>query len=160
VAHLSATLHKPGQQIETHRLHLRHAIDQLEAGMRRLLREKGQGLALVRLEGRLLRDLLARLRDRFEALARLLTSLSYEQVLARGFALVRDGAGNPLVRAAAVEPGGALAIEFADGRVGATADGGPPEHARPAGAEGGLPERARPVGAKRRAAPKEQGSLW
>jgi exodeoxyribonuclease VII large subunit len=147
VAHLGATLRKPGQQIETHRLHLRHATDQLEAGMRGLLREKGQRLALVRLEGRLLSDLLARLRDRFEALARLLGSLSYEQVLARGFALVRDGAGNPLVRAAAVEPGSALSIEFADGKLGATAEGGPPE-------------RARPAGAKRTTGAKEQGSLW
>ena len=143
--------------------------------MRGLLREKGQRLALVRLEGRLLSDMLVRLRDRFEALARLLGSLSYEQVLARGFALVRDGAGNPLVRAVAVEPGSALSIEFADGKVGATADGGPVERAKPTVAGGGLPERARPVevkpagakpqgakpqGAKRGAAPKEQGSLW
>ena len=96
-------------------------------------------------------------------------------MLARGFALVRDGAGNPLVRAAAVAPGTALSIEFADGRVGATADGGPPERPKPAGAGGGLPERTRPVDAKRTAAPperakpagakrspgpKEQGSLW
>jgi len=147
VARLFAALPTPRQQMETHRLAVVHAGERLAAGMRGLLREKGQRLALVRLEGRLLSDLLARLRDRFEALARLLGSLSYEQVLARGFALVRDGAGNPLVRAAAVEPGSALSIEFADGRVGATAEGGPPE-------------RARPAGAKRGAAPKEQGSLW
>ncbi len=99
---------RPRQQMETHRLAVLHAGERLAAGMRGLLREKGQRLALVRLEGRLLSDMLTRLRDRFEALARLLGSLSYEQVLARGFALVRDGAGNPLVRAAAVEPGGAL----------------------------------------------------
>jgi exodeoxyribonuclease VII large subunit len=129
--------------------------------MHGLLRDRGQRLALVRLEGRLLSDMLARLKDRFEALARLLTSLSYEQVLARGFALVRDGAGNPLVRAAAVEPGGALSIEFADGKVGATADGGP-ERASPAGAKqrAGPPERPGPTGARRSAGPKEQGSLW
>jgi exodeoxyribonuclease VII large subunit len=160
LARLFAALPTPRQQMETHRLAVVHAGERLAAGMRGMMREKGQGLALVRLEGRLLSDLLTRLRDRFEALARLLTSLSYEQVLARGFALVRDSGGNPLVRAAAVEPGSALSIEFADGRLGATADGGPPERARPAGAGGGLPERARPVGAKRRAAPKEQGSLW
>ena len=160
LARLFAALPTPRQQMETHRLAVLHAGERLAAGMRGMMREKGQGLALVRLEGRLLSDLLTRLRDRFEALARLLASLSYEQVLARGFALVRDSGGNPLVRAAAVEPGSALSIEFADGRVGATADGGPPERARPAGAGGGLPERARPVGAKRRAAPKEQGSLW
>ena len=150
VARLFAALPTPRQQMETHRLAVLHAGERLAAGMRGLLREKGQGLALVRLEGRLLSDMLTRLRDRFEALARLLGSLSYEQVLARGFALVRDGAGNPLVRAAAVEPGSALTIEFADGRVGATAEGGPPERAGSAGAGGGLPERARPVDAKPR----------
>ena len=175
VARLFAALPTPRQQMETHRLAVLHAGERLAAGMRGLLREKGQRLALVRLEGRLLSDMLTRLRDRFEALARLLGSLSYEQVLARGFALVRDGAGIPLVRAAAVEPGSALTIEFADGKVGATAEGGPPERAGSAGAGGGLPERARPVdvkpgdakpqgakpqGAKRTAAPKEQGSLW
>ena len=133
--------------------------------MRGLLRDKSQRLALVRLEGRLLNDMLTRLRDRFEALARLLGSLSYEQVLARGFALVRDGAGNPLVRAAAVEPGGALSIEFADGTVGATAEGGPVERAKPMVAGAGLPERAKALGSKpastkRSTAPKEQGSLW
>ena len=127
--------------------------------MRGMMREKGQGLALERLEGRLLSDCSLGCGTGSRRW-RGLTSLSYEQVLARGFALVRDSGGNPLVRAAAVEPGSALSIEFADGRVGATADGGPPERARPAGAGGGLPERARPVGAKRRAAPKEQGSLW
>jgi exodeoxyribonuclease VII large subunit len=43
-------------------------------------------------------------------------------VLARGFALVRDGAaGAPIRSAAAVSTGQALDIEFADGRVAATA---------------------------------------
>ena len=44
-------------------------------------------------------------------------------MLSRGFALVRDGAGLPLRTAAAVSPGMPLDIEFADGRVGATAQG-------------------------------------
>jgi exodeoxyribonuclease VII large subunit len=49
--------------------------------------------------------------------------LSYHGVLARGFALVRAEDGRPLRAAAAVSPGLRLDIEFADGRVGATADG-------------------------------------
>ncbi|KAF0121904.1 MAG: xseA, partial [Xanthobacteraceae bacterium] len=44
----------------------------------------------------------------------------------RGFALVRDGEGRPLRAAAAVTPGMALAIQFADGSVAATADGAAP----------------------------------
>jgi exodeoxyribonuclease VII large subunit len=45
-------------------------------------------------------------------------------VLARGFALVRDPAGSPVRTAAAVRPGARLDIEFADGHVGALAEGG------------------------------------
>ena len=53
-------------------------------------------------------------------------------MLARGFALVRDGEGHPLRTAAAVAGGMRLEIEFADGRVGATADGdGAPPPAKP-----------------------------
>ena len=54
---------------------------------------------------------------------RLLAAFSYQGVLARGFALVRDPAGSPLRSAAAINPGQALDIEFADGRVAATATG-------------------------------------
>jgi exodeoxyribonuclease VII large subunit len=55
-------------------------------------------------------------------------------VLARGYALVRDGDGRPLRSAAAGAPGQALAIEFADGSVAASADGSvkaSPEAAKP-----------------------------
>ena len=61
---------------------------------------------------------------RFAALERadkLLGALSYQGVLARGFALVRDGAGAPIRNAAAVSTGQVLDIEFADGHVAATA---------------------------------------
>jgi exodeoxyribonuclease VII large subunit len=64
-------------------------------------------------------------RARSEQGAQLLAALSYRGVLARGFALVRDGAGLPLRSATAVIGGMPLEIEFADGRVGAHADGGP-----------------------------------
>ena len=49
----------------------------------------------------------------------LLAALSYQGVLARGFALVRDAAGIPLRSAVNVTPGTPLDIEFADGRVAA-----------------------------------------
>jgi exodeoxyribonuclease VII large subunit len=45
-------------------------------------------------------------------------------VLQRGYALVSDPAGHPLTSAAAVKPGARLKLRFADGEVGATADGG------------------------------------
>jgi len=46
----------------------------------------------------------------------------YRGVLARGFALVRDEQGHAIRAAAAVGPGARLNLEFADGRVAATAD--------------------------------------
>jgi exodeoxyribonuclease VII large subunit len=60
---------------------------------------------------------------RLERAGQLLTAFSYRGVLSRGFALVRDGAGHPLRSATAVSSGMPLDIEFADGRVGATAGG-------------------------------------
>jgi exodeoxyribonuclease VII large subunit len=67
--------------------------------------------------------LLRERRARLDGAARQLESLSYRSVLARGFALVRDAAGEPLTRAADVAAGMRLAIAFADGEVAATADG-------------------------------------
>jgi exodeoxyribonuclease VII large subunit len=61
--------------------------------------------------------------DRVLAAGQLLAAFSYHGVLARGFALVRDGEGHPLRSAAAVTSQMRLEIEFSDGRVGATADG-------------------------------------
>jgi exodeoxyribonuclease VII large subunit len=55
---------------------------------------------------------------------RMLATVSYQSILERGFAVVRDVEGTPLKRAAAVRPGAALAIQFADGVTAATADGG------------------------------------
>jgi exodeoxyribonuclease VII large subunit len=51
----------------------------------------------------------------------LLAALSYRGVLARGFALVRNEAGQAVRAASAVGPGAHLTLEFADGQVAATA---------------------------------------
>jgi exodeoxyribonuclease VII large subunit len=61
--------------------------------------------------------------ERLRSAGQLLAAYSYRGVLARGFALVRDGDGRPLRTAAVVGSGSRLDIEFSDGRVGATADG-------------------------------------
>ena len=53
---------------------------------------------------------------RLASLSQLLTSLSYRNVLARGFALVRDDHGAPIHSAALISPGLALTLEFADGQ--------------------------------------------
>jgi len=64
--------------------------------------------------------------QRLRSAGQLLTAYSYKGVLSRGFALVRDGEGHPLRSSGVVAPGAWLDIEFADGRIGATADGAQP----------------------------------
>jgi exodeoxyribonuclease VII large subunit len=76
---------------------------------------------------------------RVERAERLLAAVSYRGVLARGFALVRATDDKPLRSAAAVTAGLQLTIEFADGRVHATADGAPA--ATPAAAPAKPPRR-------------------
>lgn len=56
---------------------------------------------------------------------KLLVSLSYRSVLARGYAVIKDGDDNLIHQRANLAPGDAVAIEFADGAVGATIVGNP-----------------------------------
>jgi exodeoxyribonuclease VII large subunit len=70
-----------------------------------------------------------RRKDRLGALGQLLGGLSYRNVLARGFALVRDKEGLAVRAAALLPPGAEVAIEFADGQVHAEVTG--QDRARP-----------------------------
>ena len=56
-------------------------------------------------------------------MGQLLVSLSYQGVLARGYALVMDINGKPVRQAVGVKPGDRLDIRFHDGGVAATVDG-------------------------------------
>jgi exodeoxyribonuclease VII large subunit len=81
--------------------------------------------ALDVLAHRLTAPLPARLtanRLRLETLAARLESVSYQRVLARGFALVTTAKGAPVTEAAKVAPGAALLLRFADGTVKARAE--------------------------------------
>ncbi|MEM1399548.1 MAG: exodeoxyribonuclease VII large subunit, partial [Pseudomonadota bacterium] len=74
-------------------------------------------------------------------LAQMLNSLSYERVLDRGFAVVRDGAGSPVADAAAIKSGDALSLQLRDGTVEAVAAGKPAKRAskaKPAPSQGDL----------------------
>jgi exodeoxyribonuclease VII large subunit len=62
----------------------------------------------------------------------MLASLSYQSVLKRGFAILRDETGAMVRSAAAVAPGSRLDIELSDGHIRARAEGEPP--AKPAAA--------------------------
>jgi exodeoxyribonuclease VII large subunit len=63
---------------------------------------------------------IARKAKQIEAVSKLFDSLNYKSVLKRGFALVRDGSGQPMRSADAVMDGQALVLEFADGKADAT----------------------------------------
>ncbi len=83
---------------------------------------------LVRLDraaSRAEQALLARSRVRLDAQAKLLGTLGYQNVLARGFALVRSADGAMIRRAAEVKAGAALDIEFADAHISVQADAKP-----------------------------------
>lgn len=67
---------------------------------------------------------LQRMRVRLTQADRLLTTLSHQSVLERGFVLVTDETGALVKRAAEVAPGAALSLAFADGKVGVTAHEG------------------------------------
>ena len=56
---------------------------------------------------------------------KLLTALSYHSVLQRGYAVVRAETGALIAAAREIRPGQGLSLQFADGRVGAHADGAP-----------------------------------
>jgi exodeoxyribonuclease VII large subunit len=66
--------------------------------------------------GQALRNGLIARRRQLDGHAKLLGSLSYQSVLERGFALVRDDAGRTVRAAAALHPGDRLQVEFRDGR--------------------------------------------
>jgi exodeoxyribonuclease VII large subunit len=88
------------------------------------LAQRRNGVAL--LEQRLGAPLPNRLREaraRLEGFSARLDSVSYEAVLARGFALVTNAKGAAVASAAAVAPGAALNVRFADGEVKVTAAG-------------------------------------
>lgn len=130
---------------------------------------RGLGIARERLagfEGRLARAHTQRLaaeRARLSASAKLLDSLSYKNVLARGYALVRDADGQPIRSAKGVVPGARIGIEFGDDtRLDAVAGGDGPSPApsddapaKPAA----KPRRAKAKAAAAKSAPT-QGTLF
>ncbi|UJW85235.1 exodeoxyribonuclease VII large subunit [Devosia sp. SL43] len=93
------------------RAELRHGQAQLGPLATRLYASMLQGLSL-----------------RGAALAqagKLLDALSYRSVLARGYAVIKDADGQLIHERAGLLPGTPVAIEFADGEVGATIAGAP-----------------------------------
>jgi exodeoxyribonuclease VII large subunit len=85
----------------------------------RIAREVERVGVLAKRAGRAMDNFLDAQWARCDRDAQLLAAFSYRGVLARGFALVRDRAGRPLRKAAAVSTGTPIDVEFSDGHVGA-----------------------------------------
>jgi exodeoxyribonuclease VII large subunit len=79
-------------------------------------------------------ELLVRGIDRVDQLGKLLESYSFHSVLNRGFALVRDQDGQPVLAAVGTEAGDTISIEFSDGTVGARVTDGLRTTSKPAAA--------------------------
>ena len=102
---------------------LRHAVAAIH---------RRAGGTLERLTAAPVRACIRELSAKLAGLGSHLESVSPLAVLDRGYALITDRAGRPLTAAGAVVPGERLRLRFADGEVGATADGRPeaPRQAR------------------------------
>jgi len=79
--------------------------------------------ALEKRAGRALLNRVAVSRRVLDGKAELLKSLGYHSILSRGFALVRNEAGQTIRQAAAVAAGTMLNVEFSDGSIAARAEG-------------------------------------
>jgi exodeoxyribonuclease VII large subunit len=112
----NARAHRTSFERSASRLRPQIVARAARSGRERLIR-------LDRSRARSVAMLFERSQARLDGQAKLLGTLGYHNVLARGFALVRSADGAMLRRAAEVKPGSALDIEFADGHVGAHADG-------------------------------------
>ena len=127
------------------RLTLRPATD-------RIARSRDRLQVLAARSGDRVALLAERRRRRLQEAARLLNSMSYRNVLKRGYAVVRDGEERAVDSAAALTAGDAVSLEFADGRVQAvTTDETKPVRTRSAAKK---PEK------KSSGASKDQGSLF
>ncbi|MGY3448112.1 exodeoxyribonuclease VII large subunit [Bradyrhizobium sp. USDA 4353] len=130
-----------------------------QAKRQAIARERDRTERLADRASRALATSILRLRARTDHAGQLLSALSYRSVLARGFALVRDEAGHPLHQAAGIEAGATLSLEFADGRIAATAGAGSPAPTSAPAAPKPVRE-SKPAAPKRTPDPADQGSLF
>jgi exodeoxyribonuclease VII large subunit len=135
-------------------------LSNAQAQRNAIARDRERTQRLAERARRALLTAMTRLNARVAHSGQLLSALSYRGVLARGFALVRDEHGHAVHAAAGVGPSAHLSIEFADGRVAATADADRPV-ATTATSQPALARReTKTTAPKRVVKPVDQGSLF
>ncbi len=121
VARWAGQIKPPRQSLAEADRRLKREAETLKGAAARFLQSRRDSNSNI--AERLQPDLVGRhLRDaqgRLTALGDLLESLSFRRVLDRGYAVVRDGDGRAVTGAAALNAGDRVAIDFADGQVGA-----------------------------------------
>ena len=148
---LQTTSHKLPRALLANAVAHRSGLDRAGARLRPHLVARAAGESrdkLIRFDRarvRALRNVMESARRRLDGQVKLLSTLDYHNVLARGFTLVRTSDGTVLRRASDVKPGAGLDIEFADGHVGAHADPGT--------------RKPEPAKAQRRGPDRKQGTL-
>jgi exodeoxyribonuclease VII large subunit len=139
-------------------------LSNAQAQRQMIARDRERTQRLVERARRALLTAMQRQQARVAHSGQLLAALSYRSVLTRGFALVRDEQGHPVHAAASIDPGAHLSLEFADSRVGVTADadGAPVARStKPAATEQkAQPKEPSKAAPKRVAKPVDQGSLF
>lgn len=125
--------------VERRRIELDRLSTRLDHGLRTaraagLAGFERDGLNLNQVARRLAESMPRLLADRglrVETAGKLLESYSYRKVLERGYAVIRDAHGHPVVSATDTHPGMAVAVEFGDGTVHAVVEGKAPRPAAP-----------------------------
>ncbi len=120
-----------GDGIATARTRLQRDAGRLSAPLLRARAERaGERLAALRLTPALITREIAVRRERLAALWRVASQLDYKRVLERGYAIVRDDAGRPVMCAAAARAQPRLTLQFNDGQVAVSTGAAPPPRPR------------------------------
>jgi exodeoxyribonuclease VII large subunit len=132
----SGRLPAPHQAIAARRARVELVAVGVASGLRHVVSAARirAGRTIARLTEAPLRAGLREARARLHGTVGRLDAVSPEAVLRRGYALVLDRGGHPVVRAADAMPGARVRLRFVDGEANATIDGG-----KPAARQGKLP---------------------
>ena len=126
VERAGSRLPHPREQLDRAATAVAHAGGRLAGNIRTLVGNRTDRFATLAPASRMAAGAARSISDagaRLKSAGQLLDSLSYQRVLDRGFALVRNAAGEPVMAAAATSAGETVSIRFADGDVGAVISG-------------------------------------
>ncbi len=117
ISALSRGLISPRQMLDTMTQRLDERVERLLAALPNRLNQAEQQLTLTsnRLQPTIITNQILRLQDRITYHAKLLESYHYKKVLARGYAMVRDGKGTVITSTGKLKNGQAITLELQDG---------------------------------------------